>query len=359
MPAFQRFIQRYLHVLRHTTWWIIVAMVVGSFLVGLVGMWLFEFNNSEANIKGVWDYVYWWCVTAPTVGYGDRAPVTIPGQAIGIIVILTSVATLGLAIPKAIDSLMERRRRHMKGEGTLDESITNHTVILGHYAPGLTEELVTELLAGEPDETIALVVDADDPVTENPIPQSIGFFRGGLTTDVWDRSGLWRAGRIIAYGRDDFHTFALVAAARFHNPTAPIVAVAKQLTVLRVLVDMFNEQDASEEDVTCVLAGASSQIVNELRSPGIQALLDSAISDADGDGIGQHHLTVPTIPTHLTYEELNRYLDTCFGIRIIGTKQGNGKPDPLPKLIRSSDVVYYVGGEIDPEQIKWDAVMTT
>lgn len=347
-------LRRYRLRLRTTTWWIMLLPIVLVFTAGLLLMSEYEFSNSEGNIKSAWDYTWWFLVTAFTVGYGDRFPVTPEGRIIGITVMLTSIATVTLAVSKGIDWIIEQRRKHVKGEGILDEDISDHIVILGSYIPGLTEELVAELQAGNQHETIALVVDLTG-ATENPLAAAgVLFFRGDLQGDALERCGLQRAGRIIAYGATDEQSFVLAMTARDLNKNAHTVAVAHQLSYLRTIVERFNRQDVSTVDIVCVQAGGTALIVNELRSPGVQAYLNSITSDADGDGVGQHHLDVPEEIPEISYQDFNNFL-VSHGARLdaAGPIDCSSTPNPLPTFIEGGNRVYYVGPTVEVSDADW------
>ena len=52
-------------------------------------------QSSEANIRSVRDAIWWSFVTISTVGYGDKYPVTLPGQLLGVALIIAGVGLFG------------------------------------------------------------------------------------------------------------------------------------------------------------------------------------------------------------------------------------------------------------------------
>jgi voltage-gated potassium channel len=55
-----------------------------------------ERDASGSNIRSFGDAVWWSCTTITTVGYGDHFPVTAPGRAIAVVLMITGIALLGV-----------------------------------------------------------------------------------------------------------------------------------------------------------------------------------------------------------------------------------------------------------------------
>lgn len=64
--------------------------------VSAVGVLNFERPAKGANITSFGDAVWWASTTITTVGYGDRFPVTVPGRAIAVALMLFGIALLGI-----------------------------------------------------------------------------------------------------------------------------------------------------------------------------------------------------------------------------------------------------------------------
>lgn len=72
--------------------YILVLMVTLIIETGAVLVLQAERASPDANILTAGDAIWWAYVTITTVGYGDRFPVTVPGRAVGIMVLTTGVA---------------------------------------------------------------------------------------------------------------------------------------------------------------------------------------------------------------------------------------------------------------------------
>ena len=52
-------------------------------------------RSSDTNIRSIRDAIWWSFVTISTVGYGDKYPVTLPGQILGVALIIAGVGLFG------------------------------------------------------------------------------------------------------------------------------------------------------------------------------------------------------------------------------------------------------------------------
>lgn len=96
-----------------------------GYLAGLIGVlftiglliWLIERKANSDDFspgpKGIWDGFWWSAVTMTTVGYGDAAPKTVLGRALGLVwmfsaIIIISFFTAGIASSITVNSLETR-----------------------------------------------------------------------------------------------------------------------------------------------------------------------------------------------------------------------------------------------------------
>ena len=71
-------------------WLSLLLLAVGAVV------WAFERSQnkdmySEKPVQGLWDSFWWACVTLTTIGYGDKAPVTIGGRAVAVLWMLVAI----------------------------------------------------------------------------------------------------------------------------------------------------------------------------------------------------------------------------------------------------------------------------
>ncbi|HUC21018.1 MAG TPA: ion channel [Candidatus Polarisedimenticolaceae bacterium] len=344
------------HRVLSVPWWLIPILIAVPYLGGLLVMSKYEFHHPGANITSFWEYDYFFWVTTPTLGFGDRTPVTWEGRQVLKLILLFGIPSVSIVITKLIELFSQRGRKIMNGKGTLPIHITDHTILFGAYVPGLTEQLITELQASS-DAPIVLVVPVEG-IEANPLPDSVQFFRGSLVgDDLFERSGFERAGGIVAFGDDDNASCVLAMTARDYNPTAHVVAVAYNLALLKSLIARFNRSDQSQHDVVCVPAAALSFVVDELTTPGSFLLADDLSSNTDS-GSGRHHVDI--------LEDLGpwdrRDVDVLLyrlGARFdaVGTKTCNTRPDPLAEVVRGGDRLFYVAPmQLAPSAFNWTSI---
>ena len=74
----------------------LAAMLVSILLVTFSSVAILQFEvESDSNIKGPGDAIWWSLVTLTTVGYGDRFPVTAEGRMIGALLMVAGVGLFG------------------------------------------------------------------------------------------------------------------------------------------------------------------------------------------------------------------------------------------------------------------------
>lgn len=102
----------------------------------------FESQDPNANIKNVYDGLWYTLITLTTVGYGDYFPVTLGGKITGISIVISSIGVLGYLIGKISNKISEYMTNQKLGlNGT---SFENHFVIIGWNS--LAHQIADEIL---------------------------------------------------------------------------------------------------------------------------------------------------------------------------------------------------------------------
>lgn len=194
-------------------WLTLSIIITGLYTLGYVGMWLSDETQILAH------YSWWFIVTITTVGYGDFSPQTNSGQTIAGFIMILGIGAIGLIIGKLSEFILDLSQKRMKGLGYMN--LTDHTILMG-YRKGSTEQVITELLANNPDEHI--VICSESQVT-HPLPDTnIGFVQGELSSeDVLQRSCASDAANVIIHGEDDNQTFFAAYVFRSINTHAHMV----------------------------------------------------------------------------------------------------------------------------------------
>ena len=101
----------------HTSRAVLVAGVILIWVCS-VGVLAAERGTSGASIETFGDALWWAFVTIATVGYGDMVPVTMPGRAIGIVLMVVGLALVAV-ITASVASWFVSNTRGADAEGDL------------------------------------------------------------------------------------------------------------------------------------------------------------------------------------------------------------------------------------------------
>lgn len=96
------------HKLHYT---LLVAMLVT--VVGGMVVLVFESASDTANIRSLFDALWWAVATVTTVGYGDRYPTTVAGRVVAVVLMLVGVGLFGLLAASLASFLIERDQEHV------------------------------------------------------------------------------------------------------------------------------------------------------------------------------------------------------------------------------------------------------
>ncbi len=108
-----------------------IGLIIGIalYLLLLYLIVITEKGNANANIKNLYDAIWYSIVTLTTVGYGDFYPVTPLGKILGLLFIISSIGLIGYLIGNITNKI--RTLMVKKKEGFYGTSFTSHYVIIG------------------------------------------------------------------------------------------------------------------------------------------------------------------------------------------------------------------------------------
>ena len=147
---------------------ILFIWILGSLLISIIEPGAFT------NIK---NSLWWSIVTMTTVGYGDMAPITLPGRILAIIIMLAGIILV--AIVTATISSTFVTRKIMEDKGLEKINLTNHILICGWNTN--IENLIKRLFQSSSDYNIVLINDQSqsdiDNLMSNFSKESLKFVR--------------------------------------------------------------------------------------------------------------------------------------------------------------------------------------
>ena len=131
------FVKRFVTQLRRNRLDKLVAVILVTLLIGVVGMSYFEPALSAA------DALWWSVVTMTTVGYGDIYPASPGGRLVGILLMVFGIGLLGMFTATMATMFIENR--FLEGKGVKPVKVKQHMLVCGwNYK---TERIVAELRA--------------------------------------------------------------------------------------------------------------------------------------------------------------------------------------------------------------------
>lgn len=166
-------------------------------LLGVIAIFLFSFGmlihfSEPKTFPTLYEGIWWAIVTMATVGYGDYAPNSDFGRAIGILLILSGAGLVSsyFASVSAIAATSEQTYR----QGKKKFNGVGHVIIVGwnERSRGIIEEL------HERNQRLQIVL-IDESLIEHPLPlTNIHFIHGKATTDtVLLRANIGHADRVL------------------------------------------------------------------------------------------------------------------------------------------------------------------
>ena len=153
---------------------ILFIWIAGSILISII---------EPGSFKSIKNSLWWAIVTMTTVGYGDMAPVTVPGRILAILIMLSGIILV--AIITATISSTFVTKKIMEGKGLEKINLINHMLVCGWNAN--IDNLIKSLLRLSKGSSIVLVNDQNQNNVDNLLShfpnESVKFVRGNFSED--------------------------------------------------------------------------------------------------------------------------------------------------------------------------------
>lgn len=316
--------------------------------VHLVISWLLLLLAGEGDLIGnPIDFLYYYMVTATTVGYGDLAPKSGVGRMIVILFILPGgIAIFTAVLGKLLTGIGTIWRNRMRGLGDYSER-SGHIIVLG-WQEGQTYQTLRLLNAErQRHEPMSVLVAKDLP--ENPASDCADYIRTERLADAeaLARAGVAGARTLIVRGANDDETLAAVLIAEDHAPKAHIVAYfADDRTA-----QMVKQRRPRVEAVGSL---AEELLSRSARDPGSSEVATRLLSLASADTA--FCLAVPPLNGPVRYGDVfvslkRRHSVTLVGMLSKGVTDLNCRDEAL---LLGGETLYYISGlRLDPAAIAW------
>ncbi|GLZ05867.1 potassium channel protein [Actinomadura sp. NBRC 104412] len=194
-------LKRLVHRVAARSWRLPALVMFGAAIVG----WLLivAFEKPDAEIRDPLHYVWYFFISATTVGYGDLYPETTGGRVGGVLVIMAGL-TAGLMLFAEL-TLWMAKGRTMKANGRATLHHRGHIVIIGYEREGL--RAIIGQLRADPHfarTPVVAVFWPDQLSGENPDPDVYDVVLFDDT--AFDRAAMAEARTVLVIGHNDDET---------------------------------------------------------------------------------------------------------------------------------------------------------
>jgi len=266
-----RMLGKLVALFRRVSW---SALAVHFALLYLFGaLVLFTQEPVDGPIQTWETYSWFFVVTVTTVGYGDLVPASGVGKLAAVVIMIFGIGALGVVLGKLGELYVLLGQKRLRGMAELH--LSGHIAIFG-YRPGQTEQVVDELQADATTRGKPIVLLTEQPI-ENPMPDRVHFVRGEVTGDeALARACIADAELIVIHRNHDSEAVMTALAVNATNPTAHVVAH---------VADRASEKHIARisRKIECVHSVAIPLIVQALQDPGVTHVIQSMLSNVDGD----------------------------------------------------------------------------
>ena len=106
---YARSINQFVEVLSDKRFELLTLLILLAFVMATGGIALYVLEETHnPNIHNIFDALYWSLVTITTVGYGDIAPISVPGRIIAVLIILLGIAMISFATSVIVSAFSEK-----------------------------------------------------------------------------------------------------------------------------------------------------------------------------------------------------------------------------------------------------------
>jgi voltage-gated potassium channel len=348
LPLFDAIMRRAYVAIATLTWSVLFAVAGVHAFVSYI---LLVLAGESGLTGGLVSFIYFYVVTATTVGYGDMSPATSVGRIASLLVVIPgSIAIFTAVLGKAITDVGTIWSRRMNGYGDFSER-EGHTIILG-WQGARTRRLIELLVADHEDgEKIILV---DKSLEQNPMPAVLDYVRSDAlsTPGGLQRAGIGKAARVIIRGADDDETIAATLAASSSQSSAHIVAHFEDDRA----VDLISRQCP---DVEAIGSLSAELLVRASRDPGASRVADRLLSAESEDTA--FSMIVPTDTPPIMYLDAMVGLKRHYGLTLVGLSGPNDRNVdlncPTDRRISGGDQLFYIADiRLPPSDVRWGAL---
>lgn len=254
------------------TWAGIAIMVSFHFSLSFVGLYYADEVELTSN------FVYYYTVTASTVGYGDLSPETTLGKYIvALFIIPGGIAVFTTVLGKSISTINQRISKMKNGMGNFG-NIKEHVVIVG-YNKGETELLFKETnqKLGRTEKVVI--------TTDSTCPIDMWIHATSYSDrDAYMRANINNSSHVVVALEDDDKTLTSIMAINSVWSTKKIVAYFNSIEKATLVRENF-------PNVECIVSNKVNSIARSMADPGISKVFESLMSSQNNDTLYAYDVT--------------------------------------------------------------------
>ena len=180
------------------------------------------------------DAIYMTIITISTVGFGEVAPLNETAKIFTVVLILTSVITLGYAISIITEYILSRSNYELLKQRKVQKKIDGlkkHVIVVGYGRNG--KQAVQKLMTYKKP---FVVVERNSEIVDRFQSEAILFVNGNANEDdILRQAGVERASTLISALPNDSDNLFVVLSARQINPELKIISRASEETTYQKL----------------------------------------------------------------------------------------------------------------------------
>jgi voltage-gated potassium channel len=267
----------------------------------------------DSQFAGFRDALWWSVVTATTVGYGDKYPITLPGQLVALVVMILGIGLLGAITAKFADLFINLKKRRELGELAADYE--GHLLVCGWCTR--TPEIIKQILNETLDyKQLVLVAELErDPLPDNDL---VHFVKGEIDNrQTLNKAGVKKASKAIILNQDDNDRTTVLAALTIENLNSDLYTVAEVTN----RDNKIHLEDAGVDEIVVKEEINSKLLVRSSFYTGTSQLINELLSNDVGEEIYMQEILKEDVGVSFL-ELINKY-KSSQEVMPIGLKRDN------------------------------------
>jgi len=286
--------------------------------------------------KNIGNSLWWAIVTMTTVGYGDMAPVTVPGRLLAILIMLTGIILVAL-ITGTISSIFTTKRI-MEGKGLEKISKENHIIICG-WNPNILG-LIHGFLDSSNNTDIILINDEPqdkiDSIMSGISKSNVQFVRGDYSIDsILNKADTTRAKYVLilndSSNNQDEKVILTTLTIKKLSPGIRVVAQINDKNKIPFLRRANVDAVLSSDDYNLYMS------LSHILDPGSAQAISSLMSEHSNNSLKSKEIPEKFIGK--TFSELHKYYFDEYGIICLGLYNHEEKMGISDLLSSNSDTI--------------------